>query len=116
MDVVLGRDVADDAVRAGMLGGDAARRVAAARDERDARAAREQLADEREAEARRAAGDGDAQAVERVSCVCIHIPLPSHSLLRAFDFVKNILYKVGMASSCRAGRAARRPAARSSSC
>ena len=38
--------------------------VAVARDEGDARAAVEQLADQREAEARRAAGDRDAQAVD----------------------------------------------------
>ena len=63
VDVVLAADVADDAVRAGRVGGalDGAR---GAGDEGDARAVRGELPHQRQAEAGGAAGDGDAQPVE----------------------------------------------------
>ena len=61
----LTRDVADDAVRAGVVAGDALDAFASAGDEGDARAAPMQLADERQAQAGRAAGDRDAQPQER---------------------------------------------------
>ena len=61
MDVLFQRDVADDAVGAGVLAGDPFDAIAAAGDERDTRAAAEQLPDQRQSQARGAAGDGDAQ-------------------------------------------------------
>ena len=59
--VVLLRDVADDAVAAGDRARDARDAAGVAGDEGDAVAARRERFDEGEAEARRAAGDGDAK-------------------------------------------------------
>ena len=59
--VVLARDVADDAVTAGVAAGDARHRVAVTGDEGDRVAARGEGLDQRQAEAGGAAGDGDAQ-------------------------------------------------------
>ena len=82
VDVVLRRDVADDAVRAGMLAGDL-RRPARGRARRTppARLLVEEM-DERETEARGAAGDGDAQVGERMwQAISKESPLLSRSLL-----------------------------------
>ena len=61
------RHVADDAVGGRVLGGDAVDGVAGARDEGDACAAGEQLADERQAQPGGAAGHRDAEADEDVA-------------------------------------------------
>ena len=66
VDVVFRRDVAHDAVRARMLAGDLVDPLAMARDERDAGALLVQKMDEGKAEARRAAGDRDADVGERM--------------------------------------------------
>ena len=64
VNVVFQRDVADDAVGSGMLAGDPFDAIAASGDERDAGAAAEKLPDQRQTQARGAAGNGDAQPGE----------------------------------------------------
>ena len=66
VDVVFRRDVAHDAVRAGMFAGDLVDPLAVAGDERHARALLVEQMDEGQAESRRAAGDGDAKISERI--------------------------------------------------
>ena len=62
MNVFFPRDVPDDAAGAGSFVGYPLHVIVVARDEGDVRAAVAQLADEREPQARRATGNGDAQA------------------------------------------------------
>ena len=66
MDVLLSRHVAGDPVRARMRAGNRLDVFGSARDEGDASAAAEQLADDREAQSGRAARDGDPRAVEGI--------------------------------------------------
>jgi len=70
--VFLPRDVADDAVAAGDLARDATETAGVAGDEGDRVAARRERFDEGEAEARRAAGDGDAKRCSRGRVVRHH--------------------------------------------
>ena len=64
MDVFLARQVADDAVRAGMRTRDGFDAPGCPRDERHSGATALELADEREPQTRRAAGNGGPDAVE----------------------------------------------------
>ena len=61
MDVVFERHVADDAVGAGMVEGDALNTLASAGDERHTGASRDELSNKRQPQTGGAAGDSDPQ-------------------------------------------------------
>ena len=70
MDILLARDVPDDADGTGPFAGDALHAFAVPRDEGDERSAVVQLAHQRQPEARRAPGDRDAQLLLAVVRTC----------------------------------------------
>src|SRR5581483_9755563 len=93
VDIVLVRDVAGDPMRAGMPGGDLGNPPAGARHECDAGTAPVELANQRQAESRRASGDADLERLQPVHdhLLSKELPLLSLRVHTAVDFVKSML-------------------------
>ena len=99
VDVLLPRDVADDAVGAGMVAGNAVDALAGAGDEGDAGAAAAELAHEREAETGGASGDGDSEMVHAVGCSGMSQILDASSFM-----TPTLQVKVNLKSSAKCAR------------